>query len=74
MKLHAFLECLIETAGDALKWTSHLKHYFLNNGLTKNYDTTVSLESNLQEVTSSSALTTKQTTYHPILKNILIIL
>jgi len=40
-------ECLVKTA---LKWTCHLKHYFLN------YDTTVSLESDLQEVISSSAL------------------
>jgi len=50
-------ESPVKTAGDALKWMSHLKHYFLNKGLTKNYDTTVSLE-----LISSSALTTKQTT------------
>jgi len=41
-------ECPVKTAGDDLKWTCHLKHYFLNKGLTKNYDTTVSLESDLQ--------------------------
>ena len=57
----------------ALKWTCHLKHYFLNKGLTKNYDTTVSLESDLQEVISSYALTTKQTTITSFLKIILLI-
>jgi len=35
----------VNTAGDVLKRTCHLRHYFMNKGLTKNYDTTVSLES-----------------------------
>jgi len=26
-------ECPVKTAGDALRWTRHLKHHFLNKGL-----------------------------------------
>ena len=55
-------DCPIKTAGEALKWTCHLKHYVFNKGLTKNHDTTVLLESDLEEVISSSALTKEQTT------------
>ena len=50
-------ECPVNTAGDAVKWTCHLTYYFLNKGLTKNYNTIVALESEVQRVVSSSVLT-----------------
>ena len=37
-------ECPVKTAGDVPKWMWHLKHYFLNKGLTKNSFIRIGLE------------------------------